>query len=359
MPNPQTTEVDLKEAVANWDIHLFLASGTTEYLKAAATRLSVITGADSLSEAKFVADSAGPAGQKVIALELRRRMRTAPSNEDLQHIGTVFHIDHAKLGWRIVVIPSGTYPSEITEVLSDGLMAKLAGQPGITMLDRADIDKVLKEQNFQNSDRISADTAVRIGKLLGAEEIVMVNANDENSTHLETLGDNTTKVVESFVLQGGARIVDVESGAILGVPTASFNSPNTSSTGDPKMLHNKLVMEGVNSVAADIAAKLSQSLARLPEQPAGAKAESPLIAGIANGSVFINKGSSSGIKVGEHLQVMRSLNTGLNDPATEKPIAQRHLICTLVIANVDDSSSWGSCKGDVPQSGDVAEPTIP
>ncbi len=76
--------------------------------------------------------------------------------------------------------------------VADKLTAKLAGKPGITVIDRASVDKIIKEQNFQNSDRSSSDTAVRIGKLLGAAEIVMVNVYD---------GGFTTHITSSRVIR--------------------------------------------------------------------------------------------------------------------------------------------------------------
>src|SRR5215471_2959115 len=66
--------------------------------------------------------------------------------------------------------------------VTDDLTAQLTGLPGVALIDRASIDKVLKEQNFQNSDRSSADTAVRIGKLLGVGQMVLVQVFDYSYT---------------------------------------------------------------------------------------------------------------------------------------------------------------------------------
>src|SRR5580698_7561613 len=106
--------------------------------------------------------------------------------------------------------------------VTDQLTAKLAGKPGFTLIDRASIDKIIKEQNFQNSDRSSADTAVRIGKLLGAGQIVMVNVYDGGfTTHQEESG-STTKTIGTQTLRANVRLIDVESAVILAQPSSEF-----------------------------------------------------------------------------------------------------------------------------------------
>src|SRR5580698_5183327 len=106
--------------------------------------------------------------------------------------------------------------------VTDQLTAKLTGKPGITVIDRASIDRIIKEQNFQNSDRSSADTAVRIGKLLGAGQIVMVNVYDGGfTTHQEESG-NTSKTIGTQTLRANVRLIDVESAVILAQPSSEF-----------------------------------------------------------------------------------------------------------------------------------------
>ena len=96
----------------------------------------------------------------------------------------------------------------------------------------------------------------------------------------------------------------------------------------------------------------------LPKAPA-AKPALPMVAGIANGSVYINEGTASGIKEGDRFQVVRKVDVGLKDPQTGQAITEKHKVCVLVIANVNDNSSSGTCQGGLPQSGDMAEPVHP
>ncbi len=258
--------------------------------------------------------------------------------------------------------------------VADKLTAKLAGQPGITVIDRASVDKIIKEQNFQNSDRSSSDTAVRIGKLLGAGEIVLVNVYDGGfTTHNEQSG-NTAKTIGTQTLRANARLIDVESGAILAEPSSEFQDSvpvsqvsksngaqfgairvppkQTVSGGDPKVIQSNEWAKASDAVTTDLAAKLLAAIGGAP----GPKAVSALVAGIANGSVYINQGSQAGIKASDKFKVVREVNVGLNDPATGKPIVQKQTVCVLTIVNVNDTNASGTCAGGLPQSKDIAEP---
>lgn len=258
--------------------------------------------------------------------------------------------------------------------VTDKLTAKLTGTPGILVIDRASVDKIIKEQNFQNSDRSSSDTAVRIGKLLGAGQIVLVNVYDGGfTTHPEVSG-NTTKTIGTQTLRANAKLIDVESGAILADPASEYQDSvlvsevsksqgyqfgairvppkQTASGGDPKVIQSNEWAKASDSVTTDLATKLKAAMGSAP----GPKAASALVAGIANGSVYINQGSNAGIKTGDRFQVIREVSVGLNDPATGKPIVQKQNVCVLTIVNADEGSASGTCQGGLPQSKDVAQP---
>jgi hypothetical protein len=92
-PNPNEAEIAFKNGTAKWDVHLFLANGNKDYLKAAADRLLTINDPDKIVEAKFVADNAGAEGRVIIATELREMIRAHGSNAGLQELAGVFHVN--------------------------------------------------------------------------------------------------------------------------------------------------------------------------------------------------------------------------------------------------------------------------
>ena len=281
---------------------------------------------------------------------------------------------------RIAILPANDKYAELENHVADSLTGKLAGTSGVTIIDRASTERILKEQNFQNSDRSSLDTAARIGRLVGAGQIVLIRVSSGSYTgHQETSG-NTIKSIGTVVLQADARVIDVETAVILGQPASSFQDsaeisetvvkkgsngihfgaiqtrptpPSRQTTGsDPKVVENNEWTKAIDAVTTDLAPQLVKVLGGAP----GPKAELPLVAGIANGSVFINEGTTSGFKPGDRFQVIRKVDTGLKDPRTQQPITQRKAICILVVNNVDETNSSGTCQGSLPLSGDVAEP---
>ena len=280
----------------------------------------------------------------------------------------------AQTARRIAFLPANSKFADLENRVSDGLVGKFAGRPGLSVIDRGSIEKIIKEQNFQNSDRSSPDTAVRIGKLAGVAQIVMVQVDAASYTAQAQKSGNTTTATGTVILQAHARMIDVETAAILTQPSSSFedhaviatatehkavnfgayHKPASQSTegDDPKVVETKEVSKAVDAVSTDLAGKLSGTLASAPAP----KAEPPLVAGIANGSVYINEGSSAGIKVGNRYQVMRKINVGLNDPKTGQPLTKRIQVCELTVNSVDETNASGTCRGGIPQSNDVAVP---
>lgn len=265
--------------------------------------------------------------------------------------------------------------ARVEERVTDSLTTQITGMPGVTLIDRASVDKVLKEQNFQNSDRSSPDTAVRIGKLLGVGQMVLVQVYDASyTTHTDKSG-GTTRTTGTVVLRANARMIDVETAVIQAQPSSEFQESvpvsetsdsqgfqygmihvparHKSNGGDPKVIEDNEWAKASDTVAKDLAGKLTAGGAQTVSAP---RSESALVAGIANGAVYINQGSAAGVKSGDKFQIIREVSLGLNDPATGKPMTQKQRVCVLTITTVNDSNASGTCQGGLPQSKDVAEP---
>ncbi|MDZ4675469.1 MAG: CsgG/HfaB family protein [Gemmatimonadota bacterium] len=106
------------------------------------------------------------------------------------------------------------------------LISELSGRPGVRLVDRAETQRVLDEQNLAASGRVDAATAARVGRLVGARYMIA-------GTYIDLYGD--------FRLD--ARLIDVETGEILSVHRS-----------DPRFRDRKDLFRLIQSVAERIAA---------------------------------------------------------------------------------------------------------
>ncbi len=88
-------------------------------------------------------------------------------------------------------------PSEARISLSDLLREKLVNTGRFRVVDRNNMDKILKEQGFQLQDCTSKECAVQVGRLLGVEKMV---------------SGNVTKLGQTYIIS--AQMTNVETGEI-------------------------------------------------------------------------------------------------------------------------------------------------
>ena len=62
---------------------------------------------------------------------------------------------------------------DVGKGISDLLINELVNDGRYRVIERSAIDKILKEQNFSNSDRVNTATAAKIGGLLGVDTIII------------------------------------------------------------------------------------------------------------------------------------------------------------------------------------------
>ena len=82
--------------------------------------------------------------------------------------------------------------------LAQMLITDLTGTPGVVMVERTQLQAILNELDLGHSGKVDPDTAAQVGKLLGAEYMVL-------GTYFEMMG----------TLRMDARLVRVETGEIV------------------------------------------------------------------------------------------------------------------------------------------------
>lgn len=98
-------------------------------------------------------------------------------------------------------------------VLSDAVRSELLKSEAFTLISRSDMGKIIMEQEFQLSGIVDEETSVELGKLLGAEQLVIGN--------IKKVGINYFLTV---------KMVDIETGVITASESVKGMSMNTLST---------------------------------------------------------------------------------------------------------------------------------
>ena len=108
-------------------------------------------------------------------------------------------------GKRIALLPINGADKDNGSYAYDTLTVMFVNALKYEMVERARIDQIIQEQNFQMTGMVSDETAVSIGKFLGAQVIVIGDISGTGSTRRLVF-----------------RALDVETGKILGISQERF-----------------------------------------------------------------------------------------------------------------------------------------
>ena len=106
---------------------------------------------------------------------------------------------------RIIVLNSGKPPNHVDfEFIKNKIGIKLTGMlarhPWLAVVDRANLNELLKEQEFQHSGAVDPHSAMLMGRVLGAEILILIDHLFRKDTF------------EIYI-----KVLDIESGKVLGV----------------------------------------------------------------------------------------------------------------------------------------------
>src|SRR5881296_2766136 len=119
----------------------------------------------------------------------------------------------------------GTVHSSVTGIMGSDvdigkgvatmLVSELAQNGTYTVMERAQLDRVLSEQNFQQGERTDASSAAKLGRLLGVDAIIIgsITQFQREDKNINLGMRRETKATVSI----DARIVQIGTGETLGV----------------------------------------------------------------------------------------------------------------------------------------------
>jgi curli biogenesis system outer membrane secretion channel CsgG len=271
---------------------------------------------------------------------------------------------------------------DIGKGISDILIDRLVNDGTYRMVERNQIDKIINEQNFSNSNRADPSTAAKIGRILGVDEVIVGDitefGRDDQSKNvggmlgkwgsgygLGGVGTHKAKAVVAVT----ARLINTSTGEILASATGKGESQRSGTNllgggagsggygaGGAGMDSSNFAQTIIGEATTQAVTQLAQGLIADSEKiPVAAPAPiSALIADASTPDVIINVGSSAGLKVGDKLLVKRVIRV-VKDPVTGKPLRSiEDTIGQLTVTSVDSGSAVGTFSGPgKPKIGDM------
>lgn len=262
---------------------------------------------------------------------------------------------------------AGLFGSDIDvgKGICDLLVKHLVKDGTYTVVERKMIDKILAEQNFSNSDRANPATAAQIGKILGLDAMIVGTITQFGGENKETkvggggggwggfgIGGFSKKKSKATVTVD-ARIIDIDTAEILVVADGKGESTrestsligggagrggwgvgglDMSSSGFQETILGEAVKLAVTQLSTGLVAENGKLKARTIVVEG-------MVAAIEGGTVILNVGAKTGIKVGDQLSIER-VTREIKDPATGAVIRRiTNRVAVLEVTEVDDVSS--------------------
>ena len=260
---------------------------------------------------------------------------------------------------------------DVGKGVSDMLVEKLVNGGQYSVIERNALDKILKEQNFSNSDRADPTSAAKIGAILGVDAIIIGSitqfGRDDQHTNvggggyglgkfgLGGVGSSKAKAVVAI----SARIINTSTAEIMAAVTGKGESTRSSTSligagggggggggGGLDMgssnFANTILGEAVRGAVDSTAEQLNASSGKVTALKLNING---VVADVSGNTLIINVGKKAGVHVGDTLEVDRQVRV-VKDPTTGKVIkAVTDKMGTATVTDVDDDSSTATFSG--------------
>ena len=266
---------------------------------------------------------------------------------------------------------------DIGKGIADMLVTNLVRDGHYSVIERKQLDRILQEQNFQQSGRADPTSAVKLAKLLGVDAIIIGSitqfGRDDKKLGIGGgvrvggigIGGIGRKSAKAIV-QIDARIVSTTTAEILAVATGHGESKRSGAS-----LLGGVAIGGVaagggfDMSSSNFGSTIIGEATRLAvdslttEVVGGATRITPakievhaLVADVSGADIVVNAGTNAGIRVGAEYDVVRP-GREIKDPATGRVLRRlTTAVGKLKITQADDESASGTLTGGPARVGD-------
>ena len=257
---------------------------------------------------------------------------------------------------------------DVGKGIADLLVTNLVKDGSFSIIERKQLDRIMTEQNFSNSNRADPTSAAKIGKLLGVDAILVGSitefGNETKKTNLGGggggwhgyglggLGHSNSKANVAIT----CRLVNVDTGEIIAVAEGKGQSArsSTSMLGGGGNWHGfgggnadfgssdfqqTIIGEAINSAVKQMSEELIADATKLEARTVVVEG---VVAAVDGGQVILNIGGKSGLKVGDELTVSR-ITKEIKDPSSGQVIRRMTSpVGVIRLTDVDDISAVGT-----------------
>jgi curli biogenesis system outer membrane secretion channel CsgG len=254
---------------------------------------------------------------------------------------------------------------DVGKGIVDLLVTGLVKDGSFSVIERKALDKIMTEQNFSNSNRADPTSAAKLGKLLGVDAIIVGSitefGNETKKTNLGGGGGNWHGIGLGGVGHSNskanvaitARIIDVDTGEILGVADGKGQSSRSSTSmlggggnwggfggGNADFgssdFQQTIIGEATKQAVEQLAVNLDADSSKVGVRTITVEGT---VAAVEGGQIILNVGGKAGIKVGDQFDVVR-VTKEIKDPTTGAVIRRLSTsVGVLKATDVDDLSA--------------------
>lgn len=299
---------------------------------------------------------------------------------------------------RVVAIDEfdfGTVRSSIAAIfgtqvdIGKGILAlltkRLAEEGKYRIVERKNIQKVLSEQDFGASNRVKQGTQAKIGRVQGADAILMgtitVFGNDtrKNNVNTSALGIPTPRIfggvsvgnrTDKAIVEISYRLIDAESSEVIAVGEARGESKRKGNSvglggfyggrggaGSVDMSSSNFQETVIGEATVDCINKLSaianESESKIARRSSDVEAK---IADISGNKIYLAAGANDGVQQCDRFEISRIIKE-IKDPSTGEVLdLQTEKVGELMVMEVRDKISIAYFNGTaMPKVGYVAK----
>ena len=254
---------------------------------------------------------------------------------------------------------------DIGKGIADMIVTDLVKDGTYSVIERKQLNAILTEQNFSNSDRANATSAAKIGKVLGINAMVVGSITqfgmEDKSLNLGGLGGGwggwgagkvgTKKGKATVAID--ARLIDVNTGEIVATATGKGTSKRSGlllgggggggggyGAGGIDMgssnFQETILGEATRAAVTDLVTQLVSQSGKVEATQISING---LVADATGNEVVINVGKASGVTLGMRLLVER-VSREIKDPATGAVLRKVTApVGEVEVTQVDDASA--------------------